>query len=366
MQEFEVTIPAVDMGSYPVRTGSGILSGLWGQIEEQFGSSRPFVVTDANVAKAGHLDTLIGTRDVGQFIIEPAGEVSKNIDTIIAMVETMEKAFMGRDTVVVALGGGTVGDMGAFAASIFKRGVPVIQVPTTTVSQADSAIGGKSGVDSSMSKNAFGTFKHPAAVYVDVNTLKTLNDRQYRAGLIESVKHAVIADEEYFELIENKLDKIIERDSNVLLEIAEKNCRIKATVVEADPYEKNQRRMLNYGHTVGHAVESVSGFELLHGEAVGIGMIAAGLIEDQMGLGDKDRLSRIKNVFKSLGVPVTIPAALDKNELLEALKRDKKSVDGWPRFVLVEDIGKVYCKDSQYAVEVGQDVIEKVIDEMTE
>ena len=221
---------------------------------------------------------------------------------------------MGRDTVVIALGGGVVGDIAGFAAAIFKRGVKVVQIPTTTLAQADSAIGGKTGVDSSLSKNAFGVFWHPSAVYIDVATLKTLDDRQYRAGLVESVKHALIADEKYFEFLESNLDAILRRETDILEKVAYQNCRIKAQVVEADPTEKNQRRMLNYGHTIGHAIESASGFELLHGEAVAIGIIAAGMIEIEMGLGDEKRLERIRKILTGLGVPVGIPANISKTD----------------------------------------------------
>ena len=276
----------------------------------------------------------------------------------------MEKAYLGRDTVVIALGGGTIGDMAGFAAAIFKRGVPVIQIPTTTLAQADSAIGGKTGVDSSVSKNAFGAFWHPAAVYVDVATLGSLDERQYRAGLVESIKHAVIADAEYFELLESRLDAILARDREVLATMAQYNCRIKGEVVEADPQERNQRRMLNYGHTLGHAVESASDYQLLHGEAIAIGMIAAGLIEEEMGLSEPGRLHRIRTILEKLDVPVKLPANLDEDKLIDLLKHDKKAVDKWPKFVLIGRLGRVHCPDGQYAVDVERPIVEKVLQKL--
>jgi 3-dehydroquinate synthase len=360
--EFEVKVPACEASNYKVRIGSGILGSVQQEIERLFPNRRLFIITDANVADAGHLQTLQAGNDIPNFVIRPGDEVSKNIGTVIEIIEAMEKAYFGRDTVVVALGGGTVGDVGAFAASIFKRGVPVVQIPTTTVAQADSAIGGKTGVDSSESKNAFGTFWHPAAVYVDVNTLKTLEERQYRAGLVESVKHALIADKEYFDYLEENIDALLERDSETLVKIAQKNCRIKAAVVEEDPNEKNKRRILNYGHTIGHAVESESGFALLHGEAVAVGIMAAGLIEIETRLSDGVRLERIRRIFEKLSVPVSIPSNLPKEKLLETMRRDKKAAGGRPRFVLIEDIGKVHCKDGRYAVEVEQKIIEKALE----
>jgi 3-dehydroquinate synthase len=376
MIELTVKVPAEKAGQYKIEIGTDILGSVWSKIESQFGSvgrfdpldklragkltAGKFVITDANVAKAGHLDKLSSGRDIPTYIISP-GESSKNMNTLVSIVEAMENAYLGRDTVVIAIGGGVVGDMAGFAAAIFKRGVKVVQIPTTTLAQADSAIGGKTGVDSSLSKNAFGVFWHPSAVYIDVAALKTLDERQYRAGLVESVKHALIADEKYFEFLENNLDAILRREADILEKVAYQNCKIKAQVVEADPTEKNQRRMLNYGHTIGHAIESASGFELLHGEAVGIGIIAAGMIEIEMGLGDEKRLAKIKKILTALGVPTGIPANISKEEIAEIIKRDKKAINQWPRFVLIDRIGAVHSMEGQWAVEVKQDVVENVL-----
>jgi 3-dehydroquinate synthase len=361
MYEIEVIVPAVQPQGYRIKIGANLLPFLLSDIETQFGKSAKFVVTDENVASAGHLQKLLSGNNVPVFVIRPAGETSKNVHTVVEIVEAMEKEYLGRDTVVLALGGGTVGDIAGFAAAIFKRGVPVIQIPTTTVAQADSAVGGKTGVDSSVSKNAFGAFWQPAAVYVDVTTLQTLDDRQFRAGLVESVKHALIADAEYFDFLETNLDRILQRDADVLEEVAYSNCRIKAAVVQADPTEKNQRRVLNYGHTIGHAVESASGFELLHGEAVAVGLIAAGLIEIEMGLGNRERIERVRKILNRLGVPTALPKNISKNALIETIRRDKKAINKWPKFVLIDIIGAVHCQEGQWAVNVRQEVVEKIL-----
>jgi 3-dehydroquinate synthase len=364
MQELTVKVPAAKAGGYKIEIGTDILESVWPRIEEQFGKQARFIVTDDNVAKAGHLEKLLSFRKIPAYVITPAGETSKDIRTVEAILEAMERAYLGRDTVVMALGGGVVGDIAGFAASMFKRGVAVVQLPTTTMAQADSAIGGKTGVDSSMSKNAYGAFWHPSAVFIDVATLKTLDDRQYRSGLVESVKHALIADAGYFEFLEKNLDAILRRQSEIMEKVAFYNCKIKAQVVEADPTEKNQRRMLNYGHTIGHAIESASGYQLLHGEAVSIGIIAAGLIEIETGLGDKSRLERIRKILTVLGMPVEIPKNINKNELLDVIKRDKKAINQWPKFVLIDRIGNVHKQEGQWAVSVGQDVVETVLKKM--
>ncbi len=361
MHELEIRVPSAAERSYKIAIGTGLLPSLWPQIKAAFDKHGAFVVTDEKVVAAGHFDALLAGRPVPHFVIAPAGEVSKNITTAVAIVEEMEKAYLGRDTVVVALGGGTVGDIAGFAAAIFKRGVPVVQIPTTTLAQADSAVGGKTGVDSSVSKNAFGAFWHPAAVYIDVATLETLDERQYRAGLVESVKHALIADSDYFDFLEDNLDAILARDPDVLAAVARYNCTIKGRVVEADPHERNQRRMLNYGHTIGHAVESASNYDLLHGEAVAIGIVAAGLIEAEMGLSQPDRLDRIRAILEKLGVPAKLPPGVEENKLIDILKHDKKAVDRWPKFVLIARLGQVHHPDGQYAVDVSREVVQRVL-----
>ncbi|HEX42779.1 MAG TPA: 3-dehydroquinate synthase [Phycisphaerales bacterium] len=360
----EVKIPPTPGGGYRITIGTGLLPTVWERVCADFAAYTPFVLTDEDVVAAGHLARLVGSNDAASYVIRPSGEKSKTVDTAVAIVETMEKAFLGRDSIVLALGGGTVGDIAGFAAAVFKRGVPVVQIPTTTLAQADSAVGGKTGVDSSVSKNAFGAFWHPAAVYIDVATLETLDERQYRAGIVESIKHGLIADSSYFEFIEANIDAILARDTGVLEQIALANCRIKGAVVEADPMERNQRRMLNYGHTIGHAVEAASGYGLLHGEAVAVGIVAAGLIEAEMGLANDDRLVRIRALFERLGVPRAKPGGIRPSELMDLLRHDKKAVHRWPKFVLIEGIGQVYVRNGAYAVDVPPEIVSSVLERL--
>ena len=366
MAEINVKVPAVQAKSYKIMIGTDILSSLWPRLESEFTQYNKFIVTDENLVSAGHLENLLTQRQVPAYVISPAGEISKNIETVVSIIEAMEKACLGRDTLVISLGGGTVGDIAGFAAATFKRGVPIVHIPTTTVAQADSSIGGKTGVDSSISKNAFGAFWQPAAVYIDVAALKTLDDRQYRAGLVESVKHSLVLNSDYFDFIESNLDAILARKSESLENLSSFNCKIKADVVETDPYEQNMRRILNYGHTIGHAAESASGFKLLHGEAVAIGIIGAGLIEMEMGLAEDGRLVRIRKILGKIGVPTALPKDLAEDKLINLMKHDKKAVDKWPRFVLLSRIGQVYCQNGQYAVEVERRIVEKVLRKLRE
>lgn len=361
MEELFVRVPGTTETSYKIGIGSDLLPSVWTVVDAGFPRLKRFIVTDANVVAAGHLGRLLQGRNVPTYVIQPAGERSKTIGTAVAIVEAMEKAYLGRDTLVLALGGGTVGDIAGFAAAIFKRGVPVVQIPTTTLAQADSAIGGKTGVDSSISKNAFGAFWHPAAVFMDLAAVQTLDERQYRAGLVESVKHGLIASQEYFEFLESHLDAILARDLTALETVARYNCTIKGQVVEEDPLEKNKRRILNYGHTVGHAVEAASDYTLLHGEAIAIGIVAVGLIEMELGLSQPGRLDRIRGVLEKLAVPVKLPPDLAEDKVIDLMKHDKKAVDQWPRFVLLDRLGHVYRENGQYAVAVSREAVEKAL-----
>lgn len=364
MKEIEIKVPARAAASYKVVISHDILGKVLSAVGAILPKRSLFIVTDCNVAEAGLLAKLTRGKKVANHVIKPAGEKSKTLATVTGILEAMEAASLGRDTVVIALGGGTVGDMAGFAAAVYKRGVPIVQVPTTTVAQADSAIGGKTGVDSSQSKNAFGAFHNPAAVFIDVSTLDTLDERQFNAGLAESVKHAALADAEYFEYIEKNLDDIKARKTEALEHMAEANTRIKAFVVQHDPEEKNLRRILNYGHTVGHAIESASDYSLLHGEAVSIGMVAAGMIEKASGLEDEKKTRRIAAVLERLGLPVAIPQGMNIEKVMEVMGRDKKAAGKWPRFVLLKEIGKVHSRDGQWAVEVPQEIVESVLKDL--
>jgi 3-dehydroquinate synthase len=362
MQTLNVKIPAVPADNYTITIGSDFLATVLSQIKKRLPNKELFVITDANVAKTKHIKTLLGRENIPQFTIKPAGEKSKNINTVIKIIETMERRALGRDTAVIAIGGGTVGDMAGFVAAIYKRGISVVQIPTTTVAQADSSIGGKTGVDSQISKNAFGAFKNPEAVFIDVSTLKTLDKKQFNAGLVESIKHALIADEIYFKFLNKNLKDILARKAKPLEYIAAKNCKIKADVVETDPYEKNKRRVLNYGHTIGHAVESASNYKILHGQAVAIGIIAANIIEQKLGLGGEKRIQSLKDMFARLDIDLNIPKSITKKKILDIISRDKKAVQKWPRFVLLEKTGKVLCRNGEYAHKVERRIVADAIE----
>jgi 3-dehydroquinate synthase len=361
VREVRVSLVRSEDLSYSVLIGQGMLGDVLADAQRLHPRRRVFLLTDANVRAAGHAAALTGDRPVAQHVIDPPGEVSKHMGTVMEILEAMESQKFGRDSLLIALGGGTVGDIGGFVAAIFKRGIPYVQAPTTTVAQADSSVGGKVGVDSRLSKNAYGLFKQPARVYVDVATLATLDDRAYRAGLVESVKHAMIADPEYFESLEARLDALLTRDPAALELVAERNVTIKARVVEQDVEERGARRILNYGHTVGHAVESASGYRLLHGEALALGILAAARIAEELRLADESVGRRAAALLRKLGMPAKLPPEISAEELLEIMSRDKKALEARPRFVLLDRLGHARQENGEYVRAVDPGVLAKAL-----
>lgn len=270
----------------------------------------------------------------------PDGERSKTLAQLEKVAAKLVGVGADRRSVLLALGGGVVGDVGAFLASIYMRGIPVVQVPTTLLAQVDSAIGGKTGVNLKAGKNLLGTFHQPLAVLVDPDLLATLPERQYRSGLFEAMKYGVIRNSAIFELMEANRDALLRRDGR-LLEILIAACiRVKAEVVSADEREGGERRILNFGHTIGHALEAETHYtQLLHGEAVGWGMIAASLIGAEMQVTDAATAQRIISLVQAYGPLPKVK--VDGKRIVKRLLSDKKTVGGTPHFVLATAVGSV-------------------------
>lgn len=324
-------------------------------------SGKVVVITDTNVDKyQGDLfmDSLrTFTEDLHKYVI-PAGENSKNLDTIQSIYKYLVSIKADRKTVLVALGGGVTGDITGFAAATFMRGIPFVQVPTTLLAQADSSVGGKVGVDFEGYKNIIGAFYQPRFVFINVNSLKTLPLKELQAGLAEVIKHGLIKDRDFFEYIERNIDGIFEFDSDVLEYISEINCSIKGKVVEQDEKESGLREILNFGHTFGHAIESAYGFKLLHGECVALGMVAAYRMAFYLGRVNEEMCEKVENVMKKAGLPVRLPG-IDIHDVCKRMFYDKKVKNNKITFVLPEDIGKV-CR----TIIEDMDLIKKVLSEL--
>ncbi|MGA7462041.1 MAG: 3-dehydroquinate synthase [Candidatus Korobacteraceae bacterium] len=273
-------------------------------------------------------------------IVMPDGERSKSLAELEKLAEKLVSLGADRHSVLLALGGGVVGDVGAFLASIFMRGIPVVQIPTTLLAQVDSAIGGKTGVNLKAGKNLLGTFHQPLAVLVDPGALTTLPEREYRSGLFEAMKYGVIRNPEIFELMESQREALLRRDGAVLEKLIADCIRVKADVVRRDEREGGERRILNFGHTIGHALEAETNYRrLLHGEAVGWGMIAACKIGTEIEITDAETAQRIIALVQSYG---PLPKVnVDGRRILKRLASDKKTVGGVPHFILPTAIGKV-------------------------
>ncbi len=343
----EVNITRVELAerSYDIEIGSGNLAGLPAFLRERSRSLHAVIVTDTNVDKlyADKLgDALADDEWEVHLLVVDAGERSKLPEVAFELWETMLAESADRQSVVIAVGGGVVGDLAGFVAATFARGLDFFQVPTTLLAQVDSSVGGKVGINLPGAKNMVGAFWQPLGVLVDVDVLTSLSEREYRAGLGEVVKYGVILDAEFFAYLEQHTDEINSRDADALRYIVERCCRLKADVVEADERETTGlRAVLNYGHTFAHAFEAASGYDtLLHGEAVSMGMMCAARLAQRMDLVDDAFIERQRVLLAALDLPLVAPE-FDHDQLIDLMRRDKKVDDGKLRFVLPDRIGHV-------------------------
>lgn len=300
------------------------------------------IVTDSNVAElygaevSGLLKTVCMETELFSF---PAGEVYKTLDTVRELYAFLIEKKFDRKSMLLALGGGVVGDLTGFAAATFLRGIDFIQVPTSLLAQVDSSIGGKTGVDFDSYKNMVGAFKMPRLVYINISTLKTLDERQFACGFAEVMKHGLIKDSAYYEWLISHIYEINDRNEEVLEEMVFRSCQIKKAVVEKDPLEKGDRALLNFGHTIGHAIEKKLDFSLLHGECVALGCVAAAFISRKRGFLSDEEYLEVRDMFVPFGLPISMDR-VDPEEIYELTRSDKKMEYGSIKFILLKKIGK--------------------------
>ena len=330
---------------YPIRIGSGLRDDprSWrGAIH----GGHALIVSDSNVAPlyAQRLrDALAGVPGAPircETLVLPAGEAHKNLDAVSKVLDALAQLGATRDACVLALGGGVIGDIAGFAAACWMRGIDFIQFPTTLLAMVDSSVGGKTGVDHAAGKNLIGAFHQPRAVIADLGTLATLPSRELRAGLAEVVKTACIGDADFFAWLEAHADALLAHDTEALTHAIARCCRFKAGVVERDEREAGERALLNFGHTFGHALETEAGYgTLLHGEAVAIGMVLAGRLSAQLGIGNDTDTQRLRALLQRFGLPVDVPPDITADALLARMRLDKKNRAGALRLVLWRGIG---------------------------
>lgn len=338
--------------SYDILIGANILETAADHISAVSKGAKCAIVTDENVAHL-HLEKLQQTLETANLcagsIMVPAGEASKSFNQLTNVCEQLLSLNIERGDCVIAFGGGMVGDLAGFAASILRRGVRMIQVPTTLLAQVDSSVGGKTGINTPHGKNLIGTFHQPSLVLADIEILQTLSDREFRAGYAEVIKYGLLGDKAFYEWLEQNWTAIFDRDPNALIKAIETSCLAKATVVAEDEKEAGRRALLNLGHTFGHALEAWAGYsgKLLHGEAVALGMGLAFDLSEELDLAPKGCAARVRQHLEKVGLPAHIEQALpddrpDVETLLKAMTQDKKVKDGKPAFILARDIGDTF------------------------
>ena len=332
--------------SYPILIGDGLLPSIGTECARWTASRRCVIVSDSNVAPlyaqaAAHSLQAAGIES--QLITVSAGEKAKSLGIVQKCYDQLAEFRLERKSFIIALGGGVVGDLAGFLAATYMRGVPFVQIPTTLLAQVDSSVGGKVGVNLKAGKNLVGAFYQPGLVLCDLATLQTLPERELKAGLAEVIKYGIIADAALFERLERDMPLLLRRDVSALEEVIARCCEIKAEVVGQDETESGLRAILNFGHTVGHAIEATLGYgKYIHGEAVSIGSVAAAqLSQNLLGLPPEEAL-RIKALFQQAGLPVSIKlSATQRAKILHAMTLDKKAVSGEVKFVLARRIGQV-------------------------
>jgi 3-dehydroquinate synthase len=329
--------------SYPLYIGAGLLHHAGALLAPTLASAKAVIVSNPVVAGlwlAPLRDSLAAAGITSQVLLIPDGEAYKNWDTLHDVLTRLLELQAERSTVVVALGGGVVGDLAGFASAIYQRGMRLVQVPTTLLAQVDSSVGGKTAVNHALGKNMIGAFHQPAAVLIDIDCLRTLPQRELAAGLAEVIKYGAIRDAGFFAWLEENLDALVARDPTALAHAVGESCRIKAGIVAADERESGERALLNFGHTFGHAIEAAQGYgNWLHGEAVGAGMVIAAEVSRRRGTLAAPDAQRLRDLVGRAGLPVA-PPPLPFARWMELMAIDKKVVGGSIRFILLEALGQ--------------------------
>ena len=352
-----MTTLTVDLGerSYPIYIDGGLL-GQAELLQQHIPGNSALIVSNETVAPLYLEKTqsmLSGLKH--QSVILPDGEKYKNLEVLNQIYDALLRNRFDRNTTVIALGGGVVGDMAGFAAASYQRGVHLIQIPTTLLSQVDSSVGGKTGVNHALGKNMIGAFYQPRAVIADTDTLDTLPDRELCAGIAEIIKYGLISNVDFFVWLEQNMQALLDRDKKALTYAIEISCQSKADIVAADERESGKRALLNLGHTFGHAIENGLGYgEWLHGEAVAAGMCMASVMSNRMGWMNDEETSRCINLIEQAKLPTKAPATMSTKKFLQLMSVDKKVLDGVLRLVLMKGIGKSLVTDDYTAEDLNK------------
>jgi len=347
--------------SYDILIDKALLNKVLLDLKKNNIGNRYLIITDSNIKElfGKKLLALMKKNNLKADLISfKAGEQSKNLEVFKKLIQEAHELRLDRKSAILALGGGVVGDIAGFVAATYMRGINYVQIPTSLLAMVDSSIGGKVAVDLPTGKNIVGNFHQPKKVYIDVSLLKNLPKRELINGLAEIIKHALIRDRNLFDFINKNLNKILNKDESTLIQLIKRNCELKAEIVEKDEKESGLRKLVNYGHTIGHALETLTNYKRYsHGEAIAIGMVLEGLIANKIGMLSKKELARQNNLIKKAGLPTELPD-INANKIINELKKDKKVVGGKIEFVLLERIGK-----AKYGVNVSNGIISEAVRE---
>ncbi len=371
MATFQVELKRVVDDSYPIEIGFDLMDHLVEDMKNGLlgGKKKLAVITDSEVEKR-YAEPIAQKLEAAGFTVNiftfPAGEKSKTRQTKEMIEDAMLAKEYRRDCGVIAVGGGVVTDLAGFIAGTYGRGVPFVNYATTLLAAADASVGGKTAVDTPLATNLIGLFNQPQKVYLDIATWKTLPQRQLSSGMAETIKHACLATKgEFFDFLEQHMEELLALDPALCEHMAEENCSIKYHVVMKDERESGLREVLNLGHTVGRAIETVSDYRLLHGEAVSIGLVAQLHLSRQMGYVTKEQVERVVKLLKQAGLPTEIPEYIDREALVKKLYTDKKVKNGQLRFVLQKGIGDIVeFPDGSFAAPVSEETAREIIMKM--
>jgi 3-dehydroquinate synthase len=349
--------------TYPIHIGTTHEAPLL-EVIAKVNAAKIAIITDKNVQKHWGKEFIATIKKSGvptELFSFPAGEKNKNQKTVTALQHALLKKRYGRDTLIIAIGGGVVGDLAGFVAATYLRGVPYVHVPTTVLAMVDSSIGGKVGIDTQYGKNTIGAFYQPKAVIADLRFVTTQKKDHVINGLLEAIKTFLTSDKQVLELVEKIDVKNPARDLTLLQQIVERSVHIKGDIVMRDETEQNERKVINFGHTVGHAVELLSKFKLMHGYCVGYGMLAEARIAESLGiLPSLDRVY-LEGLMKQFGIDAKPLKRFSITKILEATRADKKTLSGVPQYVLLKEIGAVHTTEGKYAHPVSDDVVARVL-----
>ncbi len=337
--------------SYPIYIGQGLLSQ--GELlTKHINGKQVMIVTNTTVAPLylEQVKSLLGEGDhqISQVILSD-GEQYKTLDTVNLIFDALLENRFDRSCTLIALGGGVVGDMTGFAAASYQRGVNFIQIPTTLLSQVDSSVGGKTGVNHALGKNMIGAFHQPKCVVIDVDTLDTLDDRQYSAGMAEVIKYALLGNLDFLHYLQKNINELMARDKSMMIELVYQSCEDKANIVAQDELEVGKRALLNLGHTFGHAIENTLGYgNYLHGEAISVGMLMAVKLSQFEGYLSVDEVDQVQDLLEKSNLPISISGKIIASDFMAAMSVDKKVIDGNIRLILLKKLGDAFiCNDYQ-------------------